>query len=141
MGLLKLDHCGAIRVEIPKFPRLAGRNDFVIDELLGDLVPEVGHELELFPTFSYFRMYREGDAFQKYKDRPACEISRDRVPGLSCASALADLARWAGRIRGNLVGTAGANAPTGANPSPVNAPHYVDQKTPMRIGKLTRRQA
>jgi hypothetical protein len=56
---------------------LAGRNDFVIDELLGDLLPDVeaATNLKLFPTFSYFRMYRKDDALQKHTDRPACEIS------------------------------------------------------------------
>lgn len=29
----------------------------------------------LFPTYSYFRVYREGDTLQRHKDRPACEIS------------------------------------------------------------------
>jgi hypothetical protein len=31
--------------------------------------------LELFPTYSYFRVYKRGDALAKHTDRPACEIS------------------------------------------------------------------
>jgi hypothetical protein len=31
--------------------------------------------LELFPTYSYFRLYKRGDELAKHTDRPACEIS------------------------------------------------------------------
>lgn len=74
----KLADYGAMRGGDAQVPNaLAGKNDFVIDELLGDLLPEVesATDLKLFPTFSYFRMYRKDDALQKHTDRPACEIS------------------------------------------------------------------
>jgi hypothetical protein len=31
--------------------------------------------LELFPTYSYYRVYRNGDELKHHVDRPACEIS------------------------------------------------------------------
>lgn len=31
--------------------------------------------LELFPTYSYYRVYRPGMVLDRHKDRPACEIS------------------------------------------------------------------
>lgn len=31
--------------------------------------------LELFPTYSYYRVYRPGMELERHKDRPACEIS------------------------------------------------------------------
>jgi len=74
----KLADHGVMRLGDPQVPNAwAGKNDFVMDELLGDLLPEVESAtgLKLFPTFSYFRMYRKDDALEKHTDRPACEIS------------------------------------------------------------------
>jgi hypothetical protein len=31
--------------------------------------------LKLFPTYSFYRVYRNGDELAKHKDRPSCEIS------------------------------------------------------------------
>lgn len=31
--------------------------------------------LKLYPTYSYYRVYRKGDDLKKHKDRPSCEIS------------------------------------------------------------------
>ena len=31
--------------------------------------------LKLYPTYSYYRIYRDGDELKNHKDRPACEIS------------------------------------------------------------------
>lgn len=31
--------------------------------------------LSLFPTYSYFRVYKAGDVLVKHKDRPSCEVS------------------------------------------------------------------
>ena len=55
----------------------AAPGDFFTDGLLIDLLPlaeKVTH-LELFPTYSYFRVYKRGDILVKHTDRPACEIS------------------------------------------------------------------
>ena len=39
--------------------------------------------LELSPTYSYFRVYRNGDELIPHKDRPACEISTTICFGFS----------------------------------------------------------
>ena len=31
--------------------------------------------MKLFPTYSYFRVYKRGDTLAKHMDRPSCEIS------------------------------------------------------------------
>jgi hypothetical protein len=52
-------------------------SDIMMDGLLTDLLPiiESASGLDLFPTYSYFRVYRRGDLLRKHTDRPACEIS------------------------------------------------------------------
>jgi hypothetical protein len=32
-------------------------------------------KLLVYPTYSYYRVYRPGDSLEKHKDRPSCEIS------------------------------------------------------------------
>src|SRR5580765_751377 len=51
---------------------LAAPGDFFMDGLLVDLLPlaEEVSQLKLFPTYSYFRVYRRGDVLAKHKDRP-----------------------------------------------------------------------
>jgi len=55
----------------------AAPGDFFTDSLLMDLLPcaEEVTKLKLFPTYSYFRVYRRGDILVKHTDRPSCEIS------------------------------------------------------------------
>ena len=31
--------------------------------------------LELWPTYSYYRLYKVGDMLKRHKDRPSCEVS------------------------------------------------------------------
>jgi hypothetical protein len=56
---------------------LAAPGDFFMDGLLMDLLPcaEEVSGLRLFPTYSYFRVYKRGDVLTKHTDRQACEIS------------------------------------------------------------------
>jgi hypothetical protein len=56
---------------------LAAPGDFFMDGLLMELLPfaEEVSRLKLFPTYSYFRVYKRGDVLTKHTDRPACEIS------------------------------------------------------------------
>jgi hypothetical protein len=56
---------------------LAAHGDIFMDALLLELLPiaEAVSRLKLFPTYSYFRVYRQGDVLEKHTDRPACEIS------------------------------------------------------------------
>lgn len=55
----------------------AAYGDFLMDGLLEDLLPAVEHASgrRLYPTYSYFRVYKRGDVLAKHRDRPACEIS------------------------------------------------------------------
>ena len=55
----------------------AAPGDFFINGLLMDLLPSAEDltGLKLFPTYSYFRVYKRGDILVKHTDRPSCEIS------------------------------------------------------------------
>jgi hypothetical protein len=61
--------------QVPGTP--STRGDFIMDGLLMDLLPLAQDisRLKLFPTYSYFRVYKRGDVLSKHTDRPACEIS------------------------------------------------------------------
>jgi len=61
--------------QVPGTPSSYG--DFMMDGLLVDLLPEIERAsgLALFPTCSYFRVYKHGDTLAKHTDRPSCEIS------------------------------------------------------------------
>jgi hypothetical protein len=69
IGTMKLDDTSPGALSAP--------GDVFMDGLLLDLLPlvERASSLELFPTFSYFRVYHRGDVLEKHTDRPACEIS------------------------------------------------------------------
>ena len=51
--------------------------DPVFDTLLMKVLPKMKKEtgLELVPTYSYARIYKQGDELKRHKDRPSCEIS------------------------------------------------------------------
>jgi len=51
--------------------------DLFTDGLLMDLLPlaEDITQLRLFPTYSYFRVYKRGDILIKHTDRESCEIT------------------------------------------------------------------
>lgn len=51
--------------------------DKLMESLLLKLQPSIEYAtgLELLPTYSYYRVYREGNELKKHKDRPSCEIS------------------------------------------------------------------
>lgn len=56
---------------------LAAHADPRMESLLESLVPVIEQisQCKVFPTYSYFRIYRAGDVLQKHTDRPACEVS------------------------------------------------------------------
>jgi hypothetical protein len=61
--------------QVPK--ALSAYGDLFMDGLLQDMLP-VAERItgaQLFPTYSYFRVYERGDNLVKHKDRPSCEIS------------------------------------------------------------------
>jgi len=51
--------------------------DHVMETLLVKLLPIMAQKtgLELIPTYSYARLYKQGDILKRHKDRPSCEIS------------------------------------------------------------------
>jgi len=61
--------------QVPNTP--GGYGDPAFDGLLEYLRPRVekSTSLALYPTYSYFRLYKRGDALKRHRDRPACEIS------------------------------------------------------------------
>ena len=56
---------------------MSAYGDVFMDGLLTDLLPaaEQATGKKLFPTYSYFRVYKRGDVLAKHTDRQACEIS------------------------------------------------------------------
>ena len=61
--------------QVPNTPTDYG--DPAFDGLLEHLRPRVEKltGLALYPTYSYFRLYKRGDVLKRHRDRPACEIS------------------------------------------------------------------
>ncbi len=51
--------------------------DPIFDKLLQDFTKPIGDAVgkTLLPTYTYARIYRNGEILKKHKDRPACEIS------------------------------------------------------------------
>jgi len=51
--------------------------DHVMETLLMKMLPVMKKEtgLDLIPTYSYSRIYKNGDILKRHKDRPSCEIS------------------------------------------------------------------
>ena len=52
-------------------------SDQVMETLLMKMLPVMKKEtgLDLIPTYSYSRIYKNGDILRRHKDRPSCEIS------------------------------------------------------------------
>ncbi len=61
--------------QVPGTP--CGYGDFFMEGLLTNLLPQIERAsgLALFPTYSYFRVYKHGDVLARHTDRPSCEIS------------------------------------------------------------------
>ena len=51
--------------------------DWVMETLLMYMIPIMKAKtgLDLFPTYTYTRLYENGDILKRHKDRPSCEIS------------------------------------------------------------------
>lgn len=51
--------------------------DPLFDLLLNQMCSNISDisEKELEPTYSYFRLYKNGDVLERHRDRPSCEIS------------------------------------------------------------------
>jgi hypothetical protein len=75
---MKSARWGAMRRDDPQAPETPSiHGDPVMESLLELLLPRIEAETgdKLFPTYSYFRVYRHGDVLHRHTDRPACEIS------------------------------------------------------------------
>ena len=61
--------------QVPNAPCSYG--DPIMEGLLSKLLPSVEKTsgLRVFPTYSYLRVYKEGDVLGRHTDRPSCEIS------------------------------------------------------------------
>lgn len=61
--------------QVPNTPFAYG--DELMEHLLESLRPRIEIEtgIQLFSSYSYFRVYKSGDVLKKHVDRPACEIS------------------------------------------------------------------
>jgi hypothetical protein len=62
-------------LQVPLTPY--GYGDPAFDGLLEYVRPQVEARsgITLYPTYSYFRLYKHGDVLKRHRDRPACEIS------------------------------------------------------------------
>ena len=50
--------------------------DYVIENLSDFLLPKIESVsgLKLFPTYTYYRVYKAGDILHNHRDRPSCEV-------------------------------------------------------------------
>jgi hypothetical protein len=78
-GFVEAAYGGVVAPEgdeiVPGTPWAYG--DFLGEKLLARIQPtiEAAVGLSLFPTYSYLRLYKNGDRLKRHTDRPACEIS------------------------------------------------------------------
>jgi hypothetical protein len=61
--------------QVPNTPSQYG--DAIMESLMEGLLPrfETVTGVKLYPTYSYFRVYKRGDVLNRHTDRQACEIS------------------------------------------------------------------
>jgi hypothetical protein len=61
--------------QVPNTPSQYG--DAIMESLMEGLLPrlETATNIKLYPTYSYFRVYKHGDILKRHTDRQACEIS------------------------------------------------------------------
>lgn len=62
--------------------------DAVTEKLLEGLIPDMQRITgrRLYPTYAYFRVYRQGDVLHRHRDRPACEFTLSLCVGYEGAS-------------------------------------------------------
>ena len=61
--------------QVPNTPAFG--YDYAIENFSEFMLPKIESALgmKLLPTYTYYRVYKEGDILKKHIDRPACEIS------------------------------------------------------------------
>lgn len=62
-------------LDVPGTP--CAYSDPFMESLMEALTPRIEAVscLELYPTYTYFRVYKHGDLLARHKDRPSCEVS------------------------------------------------------------------
>jgi hypothetical protein len=83
--------------------------DTLMETLLHFLKPHIEKSigLQLFPTYTYYRVYRPGMQLEKHRDRPSCEISATVCLGYNYLQKQPDY-RWGMYVEPNIL--------TGQNP-------------------------
>jgi hypothetical protein len=74
----KAAQSGRLRAGDTQLPNTPSRYaDPFMESALQMLLPEVAGAcgLQLYPTYSYFRVYKHGDVLAAHVDRPSCEVS------------------------------------------------------------------
>lgn len=129
--------------------------DVRMDHLLEALRPRVEREtgLSLFPTYSYFRRYKQGDKLSRHVDREACEVSlslnlarRSAAPWPLWLEALDGKARAVELEPGDLLLYRGMELPHWRDPFDGELTlqvflHYVNQNGPYRDQRFDGRSA
>lgn len=79
----ELKHVGLSDYQVPTAYSKYG--DSLMESLLIFLQPTIENatELELYPTYAYYRIYRNGDFLKPHLDRPSCEISASLCLGVN----------------------------------------------------------
>jgi hypothetical protein len=72
--------------QVPGTP--AAGSEPLMDRLLVEMLPKMEQVtgLELFPTYSYMRVYKRGDVLHRHTDRESCEVSASLCLGFSAPS-------------------------------------------------------
>jgi hypothetical protein len=83
--------------------------DTLMETLMHFLKPHIEKStgLQLFPTYTYYRVYRPGMQLEKHRDRPSCEISATVCLGYNYLQKQPDY-RWGMYVEPNIL--------TGQNP-------------------------
>lgn len=81
--------------QVPGTPSIYA--DPLMETLMELALPQVEQltGLELFPTYSYFRIYKNGDVLRPHIDRPSCEISFTICLGYDVNNIAEENYKWA----------------------------------------------
>jgi hypothetical protein len=74
----KAAHAGRLSAGDTQLPNTPSRYaDPFMESVLQILLPHIAEAsgLRLYPTYSYFRVYKHGDVLPAHVDRPSCEVS------------------------------------------------------------------
>lgn len=131
--------------------------DSLMESLLLHIQPivEMNTGLSLFPTYSYYRVYRNGDSLRPHTDRPSCEISATLCIGYNYE--VGPMGSWPifigdegfAMVPGDMVVYKGIELnhyrnPFEAKPGEFHSQvflHYVDQNGPYTDYKFDKRSA